>query len=284
MIDIKINPDAAWRGQDEVDAYLRAIDYRKNNYTLNLNADVKDIAQELNDNGHVTIKNFFDKDLLLPIKEEFEQKKSRGELQYNDNYTEQLAHPLVSTIAVADIAFDDRLVDIASMFFGCVPTLNNAQLRKSKATVLAEDILQGNGKTTLFHCDKDGPRFIKMFLYLDDVDEDNGPFTYVHKSHLEKFDGWRSSYRRSHEEIENIYGKDRIKYLTGNVGDLIIANTKGFHKGKKVIKNERLLLTIYYNVHTTEWLPNHCSGRIKKDFFEQLPEHKKPVADYLEKI
>lgn len=284
MIDIKINPDAAWHGQKEIDAYFQTINYRKEKYNFTFNPDVKDIVQELNDNGHITIKNFFDKDLLLPIKEEFEQKKAEGKLQYNDNYTEQFAHPVAYMDTVANIPFDDKLLDIATMFFGCMPTLNNVQLRKSKATNLEENRLPGNGQTTLFHCDKDGPRFIKMFLYLDDVDEDNGPFTYVHKSHLEKFEGWRSSYRRSHEEIESIYGTDRIKYLTGNVGDLIIANTSGFHKGKKVIKNERLLLTIYYNIHTTEWLKNHCSGRIRKEFFEQLPKNKKPLADYLEKI
>lgn len=284
MINIKINADSAWGGQPEVDAYHQTLNYRRQHYQFKPIPEVLHIAEELNDNGHITIKNFFDKDLLLPIKEEFEKKKLKGELQYNDNYTEQLAHPLTTTLNVADIAFNDRLINIASMFFGCIPTLNNVQLRKSKATNLEENTLQGNGKTTLFHCDKDGPRFIKMFLYLDDVDEENGPFTYVHKSHLEKFEGWRSSYRRSHEEIESIYGTDRIKYLTGNVGDLIIANTSGFHKGKKVIKNERLLLTMYYNIHTTEWRKNYCGGRIKKEFFEQLPKNKKPLADYLEKI
>ena len=284
MIDIKINPDAAWHGQKEIDAYFQAINYRKDKYNFTFNPDVKDIAQELNDNGHVTIKNFFDKDLLLPIKQEFEQKKAEGKLQYNDNYTEQFAHPVAYMDTVANIPFDDKLLDIATMFFGCVPALNNAQLRKSKATDLHETQLKGNGQTTRYHCDKDSPRLIKMFIYLDDVDENNGPFTYVEKSHLHKFNNWKNSVRQEDETIEQIYGKDSVKYLTGNVGDLVMANTNGFHKGKKVIENERLLLTLTYSVHTTEWRPNYCSGRLTQAFYDQLPENKKPVADHLEKV
>ena len=112
---------------------------------------------------------------------------------------------------------------------------------------------------------------------------DNGPFTYVHGSHLEKFQNWRNQYRRSESEIVSIYGRDKLRYLTGNVGDLILGNTNGFHKGQKVADGERLLMTAYYSVHPTQWQTTY-GGQIKKQDYDNLPASKKPMADYLNKV
>ncbi len=206
--------------------------------------------------------------------------KKKGELQYNDFYTEQVAHPLLTCDSVFDIAFDDKIIEIAKNYFNCMPAITNVQLRKSKATDVLEHNIPGNGQTTLFHCDKDSPRFIKFFFYLDDVDENNGPFTYAKGSQIQKFEGWDSKYRWKHREIRSIYGEDRIVKCTGNVGDFVIGNTNGFHKGSKVTKGERSILSIYYSVHPTEWRTTF-GGKMRKEHFENLPDHKKPLADFL---
>ncbi len=122
--------------------------------------------------------------------------------------------------------------------------------------------------------------FIKFFFYLDNVGIDNGPFTYTKGSQIQKFDGWDSKYRWAHREISSIYGEDRIIKCTGNVGDLIIGNTNGFHKGSKVAKGERTLLSIYYGVHPTEWRSTF-GGKMRKEHYESLPKHKKALADFL---
>ena len=280
MIKIKINPSCAWGRDREIESYIKAIYERQDKYGVKIDDTFAEIASEANEYGTTKVKNFMDPERLMLVKNDFESIKEKGDLQYNDFYTEQVAHPLLSCDSVFDIVFDDKVIEIAKNYFNCVPAVTNVQLRKSKATETLEQHIPGNGQTTLFHCDKDSPRFIKFFFYLDDVTESNGPFTYVKESHIKKFDGWDSKYRWKHREISSIYGHDSIIQQVGNVGDLVIGNTNGFHKGTKVTKGERMLLSVYYSVHPTEWREQY-GGKIRKEHYESLPEHKKPLADFL---
>lgn len=283
MITIKVSPSCTWGGSQELDKYLKHLSMRQEKYPVSSSKDNIVVAQHASDYGYSRVESFMSPERLTPIKEQFNKVRDLGQLQYQDEYTEQCAHPLVNLPGVFDIVFDDEVVDLASAYFRCLPTLNNVQVRRSKATTLSESQLPGNGQTTLFHCDKDSPRFIKFFFYLDNVDMDSGPFTYVEGSHIDKFPNWRTQYRRSESEISSIYGRDKIKYLTGNVGDLIMGNTNGFHKGRKVTKGERLLMTAYYSVHPTQWQTTY-GGQIRKQDFDKLPDFKKPMADYLNKV
>ena len=273
----------SWGGEQECHRYMDTIYRRQNQYPVYIDEVYQKIAEEVNENGCASMGKFVNKDRLFSIRDEFENIKNRNELQYNDFYTEQVAHPLLTCKGVFDLAFDDKVIEIAKNYFGCLPTLNNAQLRKSKATNVKEGQIPGNGQTTLFHCDKDSPRFIKFFFYLNDVKENNGPFTYVRGSHLQKFEGWRRKYRWTQNEIEQIYGKERIVSYNANVGDLVLGNTSGFHKGMKVEEGERLLLTIYFSVHPTQWL-SKWGAQMKKKDYDSLPEWKKPIADFINKV
>ncbi len=280
MIKIKINPSCAWGKDKEIERYIKAIYDRQEKYGTDISDEYLEIAEDVNTNGFTKVNNFIDPERLEAVKMEFETIKERGDLQYNDFYTEQVSHPLLTCDSVFNIAFDDKVVEVAKNYFNCMPAITNVQLRKSKATDTLEHNIPGNGQTTLFHCDKDSPRFIKFFFYLDNVGIDNGPFTYTKGSQIQKFDGWDSKYRWAHREISSIYGEDRIIKCTGNVGDLIIGNTNGFHKGSKVVKGERTLLSIYYGVHPTEWRSTF-GGKMRKEHYESLPKHKKALADFL---
>jgi hypothetical protein len=282
MKNMLINPECCWGGLDEAKRYVDVQQHRREKYNFNLNSQYSEVASLVNENGYAKMESFFDIDRLAVVSEVFREIKNAGTLQYDDFYTEQVAHPLLTCDGVFDLAFDDKLIAIATSFFGCLPVINNVQLRKSKATPISESQLPGNGQTTLFHCDKDSPRFLKFFLYLNDVNENNGPFTYVHQSHIQKFDGWRSKYRWTEQEISNIYGSNRVVRIGGNKGDLVMGNTNGFHKGTKIENGERLLLTIYYGIHPTQWLTK-WGGKMKQSDFDSLPDWKKPLADYLNK-
>ena len=105
----------------------------------------------------------------------------------------------------------------------------------------------------------------------------------MHKSHIDKFQGWRSKYRWSNSEIEHVYGKEKIKSITGKVGDLVMGNTAGFHKGTKVKRGERLMLTIYFSIHPTEWR-NTWGAKMQLSDYKKLPDWKKPITDYINKV
>jgi len=184
--------------------------------------------------------------------------------------------PLLNVESLWDVAFHDDLVVLAANYFGCLPYFGTCNLRKSFVNNLKED------HTQIYHQDPNSPQFIKMFLYLNDVDDNGGPFCIVEGSHRNKFEGCYDKYRWDTDEINSIYGEDKVKYLTANVGDLIIANTTAFHRGTKPYSSDRTMITLDWVLHP-EFFSN-SEFKIKQEKFDKLPDWKKPVMDYLIKV
>ena len=86
--------------------------------------------------------------------------------------------------------------------------------------------------TQFFHRDSGSFNLLKAIVYLNDVDINTGPFTYTEGTH-NKFDFPKRKLRFTDKEISNYYGKNKIKNLVAKAGDLVLANTTGFHKGLK---------------------------------------------------
>ena len=99
-----------------------------------------------------------------------------------------------------------------------------------------------------FHYDADYRKFFKVFIYLNDVDQDGGPHTFVQKTHKKK------KFRHSHaerihdEEIIKFYGEENIKTFVGKKGTIIFEDTFGFHKGQPPISKSRLMLVLEYGL------------------------------------
>jgi hypothetical protein len=113
-----------------------------------------------------------------------------------------------------------------------------------------KSIAEGTG---LFHRDFNSPvKLIKFFTYLNDVDESNGPLTFVEGSNrqMPSEPHWSTHHRWPTQQIEELYGKERIKHLTANYGDLLIATTIGFHRGLPLKTGQRLMLTLNYVIHS----------------------------------
>ena len=64
-----------------------------------------------------------------------------------------------------------------------------------------------------FHYDNDFKKFLKIFIYLSDVDFESGPHSFVQYSHNKKKFKHLISKRLSDSEIINSYGKENIKEL-----------------------------------------------------------------------
>ena len=106
---------------------------------------------------------------------------------------------------------------------------------------------------------------MKFFIYLSDVGAENGPFTFVVGTHEHKRD-WRQG-RRDDAYIARAY-PGAIKPVTGEAGDLIVADTVGYHKGERVQEGERLMLQLEFAV-----------SRIGASFqYDPLPAKHRPDA------
>ena len=107
---------------------------------------------------------------------------------------------------------------------------------------------------------------------------DSGPFTYVLGSHAHRFYGWDTKYRWSNQEMLSHYGESRIRHYVGDVGDVIVADTTGFHRGKKVISKERHMLTVNYQL-AAEY--DGTRPLIEARDIAALPEDQLLLADFL---
>ena len=105
--------------------------------------------------------------------------------------------------------------------------------------------------TRTFHVDCFGKEF-KSFLYLDDVDESNGPFTYIrgsHRNHLirikKQIFGNPNDAATTFFEQDVRRVKDREVKITGGAGSLVLADVRGFHRGSPQKGKSRAVLVNY---------------------------------------
>lgn len=271
-------------GQQAVEYYNKKCLERRDKYTLDLDPQLQRYIDEVNENGYCKIENYIEISLLNDLKEEFENLiKDGSELKQNNESHIVAGDPFLTTKAAVKLAFDDRLIKMATAFFHCAPGIGTFNLRKSLANNLPAE------GTNLWHRDFNSPvKLLKFFFYLDDVDENNGPFSYVEGSNNKMFEGWWLKHRWFDEELGQIYGHDKLKRLTAKKGDLLIATTNGWHKGEKLVSGTRSMLTINFLIH-----PELAGGveqdeskrfKIRQEDFDNLPDWKKPVADFLIKV
>ncbi len=124
-----------------------------------------------------------------------------------------------------------------------------------------------------YHFDMDRPKWLKFFIYLTDVATDNGPHFYVSGSH--KTDGipsvlLRKGYARlSDEEVKAHFQASDIIEFTATRGTILAEDTRGLHKGKHVIRGDRLMFQIQFSnslfgaTYPSAKLPEQMSDELK---------------------
>lgn len=139
-----------------------------------------------------------------------------------------------------ELANSALLLRLAAQYIGCKPTISAIGLRWSFPQAGSGTGLQG------FHRDCDDWRFIKVFVYLTDVDEAAGPHVYVTGTHQDRCGMRLMPY--SDAEIAARYGQDEISSVTGPAGTAFAVDTRGIHKGLVPSLKPRLLMQIQYSL------------------------------------
>ena len=163
------------------------------------------------------------------------QQPPRGMRMAEYSLADTLACPHL--LALANSA---PLVRMAAHYIGCKPTISAIGLRWSYPQTGGGSGLQG------FHRDCDDWRFIKLFVYLTDVDVAAGPHVYVSGTHQEHCNMRLQAY--SDDEIGSRYGATRISSVTGPAGTGFAVDTLGIHKGMVPTQKPRLLLQVQYSL------------------------------------
>jgi hypothetical protein len=147
---------------------------------------------------------------------------------------------VLSCPAVVALINADAVLAIAGGYLGCRPTLSSVGLRWSFPSAGAPSEVQR------FHRDPDDWRFLKLFVYLTDVDEWSGPHVYVRGSHRTGGSIRARPYDR--RRIEDRYGASSITPILGREGTAFMADTSGIHMGMPAQNRPRLLLAAQYSL------------------------------------
>lgn len=107
----------------------------------------------------------------------------------------------------------------------------------------------------LWHRDPEDLRTIKVFIYLDDVNEENGPFCYIPGTHPFSsgagiVPAHKHKKRILDEEMIGAFPQESWLACTGPANTMIIADTVGFHRGGKPKQRNRVLITFTYTSGT----------------------------------
>jgi len=151
-------------------------------------------------------------------------------------------YPLATLLGSQDVLgliTSAPVLRLAAAYLGCTPTLSGLSAYWSYPA--AAPVLY----TQRFHRDLDDWRFIKLFLYLTDVDHGTGPHVYVRQSHLRAARLRARPY--SPQDVDR-YGRDKVLTVLGPRGTAFMADTYGIHLGTVPTQRPRLLLQAQYSL------------------------------------
>jgi hypothetical protein len=154
---------------------------------------------------------------------------------------------LIQQPVIHEILLNNNIYLVAKKYFNSEPFLDHVSLSISSNY---NKMTNPDSKAAqLYHFDMDRPKWLKFLIYINDVDEKNGPHCYVEGTH--KANGIPFRIRsRGYMRIEDF----KIQKLNleqhafhGKAGCAIIEDTVGLHKGSVVKSGHRVLLNIQVN-------------------------------------
>ena len=183
-----------------------------------------------------------------------------------------LAHPFVR------LGLNEDVLRIVSGYLGMWSKLSLLSLHMTIPTTNEDNPV----KSQRWHRDPEDKIMCKMFLYLNDVDENSGPFMYVEGSH---YGGkWRNlapqrppkGYYPPLGLVERRVPLKDIKTFTGRAGTIIFCDTSGLHKGGHAKSGKRIMFTAGYNSKASNKPVIYRYGREFENELEELS----PIIKY----
>nr|MDQ2933242.1 hypothetical protein [bacterium] len=167
-----------------------------------------------------------------------EQGKKRFLKKYWDRYPVfTLNNPFVKLV------LEKNILDVVNTYMDMYTKLKYYDLALTIPVSEGTEAVQSQR----WHRDPEEKKICKVFIYMNDVDSETGPFTYVQQSNHDGIFG--SLFPQKTPEgvyppvgaVEKTIPAENIKTMTGKAGTLIFCDTSGIHKGGYATKNERLM-------------------------------------------
>lgn len=148
---------------------------------------------------------------------------------------------------LARFALDERFSRLSAAYYGM-----RTQLRYFNVWHTLADA-RGPRKSQLWHFDREDFFILKVFVYLSDVDEGAGPFTYAPGTHRKGACRARPEFfledgvaRSTDAQMAAVVPEAAWRVCTGGAGTIVLADTRGYHKGGHARTSDRVMFTAMF--------------------------------------
>jgi hypothetical protein len=154
---------------------------------------------------------------------------------------------VIASPDVQDLVCDFSVLSVAQAYLRARPVADVLAFWWSTAFNSAPS----SAAAQYFHFDLDRVKWLKFFIYLTDVGPDGGPHTFVAGSH--RTEGipenlLRHGYvRLSDRDVHAEYPPSALIEFNAPRGTILVEDSRGLHKGKRVVRGDRLMLQVQFS-------------------------------------
>ncbi|MGF1991981.1 MAG: 2OG-Fe(II) oxygenase [Nostoc sp. ZfuVER08] len=167
-----------------------------------------------------------------------------------------------------------RLLNIIENYLGLPVAYHDPSFRRDIANPVEQ-------KSRLWHLDKEDRKVLKVIVYLNDVNDDGGPFQYIPKSDYSKVArslSYKYRYIRD-KTMRQIIPPLNWKSCTGVAGTVVMADTANvFHRGKIPLYSDRFTIFFDYTSRTPKH-PFYCKPPLRDEYLQiitpKLSQHQR---------
>jgi hypothetical protein len=150
-------------------------------------------------------------------------------------------------------AVDRPILDLANAYFGMFTRLRYVNVWHTLATRV------GPRESQLWHRDREDFLIMKVFVYLADVGEDAGPFTYAPGTHPKGHVTAEPAYaleggvkRTTDAQMAAVVPPEQWIQAMGPRGTIVFTDTRGYHKGGLARGSDRLMYTCMFTSRVSQ--------------------------------
>lgn len=153
--------------------------------------------------------------------------------------------PQPADSAILRLALDPNILQVITGYMGIKPVLHAVGSWYNFPTH------QDASHSQLWHRDPEDVKIVKVFIYLDPVGPENGPFAYLPRTHpMAEYSDISPEHthlrRITDAEMEKSFERQHWIECTGPAHSMIMAETVGFHRGGYVREGHRMLVSFTY--------------------------------------
>lgn len=239
--------------------------------------------KRLENNGYLILENILSSEEVKILVEDFvklegyytsdnDKKKKIINLNNPDSVMFYYdSNDIINNINFQKILFDSSIINFSQLYLNSYPVIDNVSAWWSFPSEQPD-----KNAAQWWHFDLDRPKWLKFFFFLTDCSIENGAHSFVRGSHKNNGIPWslrKKGYERLNDnDVEKNFPKKDIIDIVATKGSLLIEDTRGLHKGRHLIKNNRFLIQVQYS--------SSLFGGVVKNFITpKLNNHMKEVIN-----